>query len=445
MTLTDTRLVGVRLRGTCAPCLGAFALLLVWGMTTPVLAQSDVPITWSAQLRSTAYFYQSELPDSGGQNQSYAPLYEHFDVAAGQLANGRLDLRVSGRFGADLGDDEVIPVEDRLYAAYARVRAPWADARIRVGRQFLQEGTNRHTLDGVWLGFRPLQNWQVHAWAGAEAPVARDFEAGDFGEDGAMGVRVIGRVHRRARVGAWFATRQNGGETTATPIGGELLVTPMPEWRALVRGSFDGESEEFERFDLLTQIAPRRDLPVFTIQYIDRKPVIEASSFFSIFAEDIERVSLLRGSARWEHESGFGGEVEAARSAVDDRSTNRTGAALIVPHARLGIGYTSGDAGEEFRFYGDAHYRFFDALDMSVGAVFADYALIEDAPDDQTRDLVTTFVRARYELMDGVRLRAEYQALENPFFSDDMRVLLGIDLAAGRGATRFGLGAGGEE
>jgi len=443
MTLTDTRSGGVRLRGVRAFCVGVVLLLGASGLLSPAFAQDGAPFTWTAHLRSTAYFYQSETSDGTGEKLSYAPLYEHFDVSAGQLANGRLDFRVSGRFGTDMGDDEVIDVEDKLYIAYANVRAPWADARVRVGRQFLQEGTNRHTLDGVWLGFRPLRDWQVHAWAGGEAPVARNFEASEFGDEAAMGVRVIGRVHRRARVGAWFATRQNGGETTATPIGGELLVTPMPEWRALIRGSFDAESEELERIDALTQIAPGRDLPVFTIQYIDRKPIIEGSSFFSMFADDLERISLLRGTARYEHETGFGGELEFSRSAVDDRSTSRFGLAAIVPHARLGVGLSSGDAGEEFSFYGDAHYRFFHKLDMSVGAVFAEYALIEDAPDDELRDLVTTFVRARYEIVDGLRLRAEYQALENPFFSDDMRVLIGLDLAAGRGTSRFGLGAGG--
>lgn len=445
MTCTDSRRSDVRFREVRALCVGVVLLVSLLGVVPPVAAQDDAPLTWTAHLRSTAYFYQSEVPDGSGQKLNYAPLYEHFDASIGRLADGHLDFRVSGRFATDMADDEAIVTEDKLYVAYANVRAPWADGRVRLGRQFLQEGTNRHTLDGVWLGFQPITNWRVHAWAGGEAPVARNFEASEFGDDGAFGVRVVGRVHRRARVGAWFATRQSGGETTATPLGGELMVAPMPEFRALVRGSFDAESEEMERVDLLTQITPGRDLPVFTIQYVDRKPIIEGSSFFSIFADDLERISLLRGSARYEHASGFGGELEAARSAVDDRSTNRVGLAAIVPHARLGVGFTSGDAGEEFRLYGDAHYRFFHALDVSVGAVFADYALVEDAPDDETRDLVTTFVRARYELTDGVRLRGEFQALENPLFSDDVRILLGLDLMAGRGASRYGLGAGGDQ
>ena len=442
MTCTDARCTGVKLRGNCALRVG----VLLWTMVAvaPAFAQSDVPVSWQAQLRSTAYFYQSEAAETG-EKLSYAPLYEHFDVSVGQLAQGRLDFRVSGRFATDLGEDDVIVTEDHLYAAYANLRVSPFDARIRVGRQFLQEGTNRHTLDGVWLGFRPLRQWQIHAWAGGEAPVTREFEAADFGDDAAYGVRILGRVHARARVSAWFATRQNGGETTSTPLGGELMVTPVRGWRALVRGSFDAEREEFERFDLLTQIAPRRDLPVVTIQYIDRKPVIDGDSFFAIFAEDLERVSLLRGAARYELDNGFGGEIEAARSAVDENSTTRFGVAALAPYLRLGVATTSGDAGENLRWYGDAHYRLLDdALELSAGAVFAEYALVEDAPDDEQRDLVTTFVRARYELRNGVRVRAEFQALENPLFSEDTRVLLGLDLTTGRGTSRFGLGAGGE-
>ena len=130
------------------------------------------------------------------------------------------------------------------------------------------------------------------------------------------------------------------------------------------------------------------------------------------------------------------------------RSTIAARSASVWPRScrtlDVGVAFGSGDAGEDMRFYGDAHYRFFDALDLSAGAVFAEYALVEDAPDDESRDLVTMFLRARYEVMPGLRVRAEFQSLENPLFSDDTRVLLGVDLAAGRGATRFGLGAGGE-
>ena len=442
MTRTDTRSKGVGLREDCAHRVGFVLLALLLVLGPQAQAQDDAPITWSAQLRSTTYLYQDE--NEAGVETDYAPLYENFDVAVGRVASGRLDFRVSGRYATDLADEGAILTEDQLYVAYANLNLNRWQSRVRVGRQFLQEGTNRHTLDGAWISMRPTRDWQVRLWGGAEAPVDRSFEAADFGDDAVFGARVLGRVHPRARVGAWVATRQSGGETTATPIGGEALVNPMRGLRALLRTSYDAENAEFERFDLLTQIAPRRDLPVFTIQYIDRKPIIEGSSFFRIFADDLERISLLRGTARYELESGFGGELLAVRSAVDDRNTNRFGAALLVPHVRVGLALTSGDAGEDVRWYGDARYRFFDRLDLSAGAVFAEYALVEDAPDDQTRDLVTMYARARYELIDGLRLRAEIQSLETPLFSEDTRVLLGLDLMAGRGSTRFGLGAGGE-
>jgi hypothetical protein len=38
---------------------------------------------------------------------------------------------------------------------------------------------------------------------------------------------------------------------------------------------------------------------------------------------------------------------------------------------------------------------------------------------------------------------AEVQSLENPLFSEDVRFLFGLDLFAGGGASRFGLGTGG--
>ena len=71
------------------------------------------------------------------------------------------------------------------------------------------------------------------------------------------------------------------------------------------------------------------------------------------------------------------------------------------------------------------------------------YALMKDAPDDQERDLVTLYLRSLTRLKQGFDVHLELQSLENPLYSTDIRFLVGIDLALGRGASRTGLGTGG--
>jgi hypothetical protein len=406
-----------------------------------VAVADDLPTTWTAHLRSTAYVY--ETVSNSDVESDFAPLYEHFDLSVSQLAKGRLNLRVSGRFGADLADEGAISTEDKLYVGHLGIRLDPMSARLRLGRQFLQEGANRHTLDGVWIGLRPSRRLQVHAWAGGEAPVARNFEASEFGDEAAYGIRLIGRVHPKARISGWFATRQNHGETTATPVGGELVVTPTPWWRGLLRGNYDAEASEFQRFDFLTNLEPFAKGPELTVQYVSRKPIIEAGSYFSRWNEELERVAVLRTELQYERENGFGGELEFFRSSVDDRSTNRFGLAFLAPHVRVGYSVSAGDSGEDSRWYGDVHMTLAHRVDLSAGAVYAEYALLEDAPDADVRELVTAYARARAEIQEGVRLLVELQSLENPFYKEDTRVLIGLDLAAGRGTSRYGVGTGG--
>ena len=407
-------------------------------------AQTASPITWSAQLRSTAYFYQVE--DQTGAKSDFLPFYEHFDLSVGRLAGDRLDFRFSGRFAADAGDEGAVTGEEKFYVGYAGLNFdPW-NTRARVGRQFVQEGMNRHTLDGVWVAMRPSRTWQVHAWGGGEAPVARDYEISDFGDDSVVGARVIGQLHRRARMSAWFATRKSGGETSATPLGGELMWSPSRAVRALMRGNYETEHSEFERFDLLTQIQPRPSHPVLTLQYMDRQPMIATSSYFSRFSEGIERIKVLRTALRYVGDTGIGAEFESFSSWVDDRNTNRVGLALIVPHARVGWSTKTGDAGRDLRFYGDVNQHLGHWLQLAAGATFSEYSLLgdEQETDEATdRELITLFGRARATLKQGVRFTLEVQSLDNPFYSEDVRLLLGLDLAMGRGASKFGWGTGG--
>jgi hypothetical protein len=423
------------------------AACLLLGSTVlggPAAAQEAVPLSWSAQLRSTAYFYQVE--DLTETETDLLPFYEHLDLSVGRLARGRLDLRFSGRFASDLGDEGAVTGEEKFYVGYAAIRLdPWQTS-ARIGRQFLQEGTNRHTLDGVWVAMRPARLWRVHAWAGGEAPAQRDFELSEFGDEAVFGARAVGNVHRRTRVGAWFATRKSHGETAATPVGGEIMWTPSRVLRAHLRGNYETENSELERFDLLTQIAPRPQWPVLTLQFIDRKPMVHAGSYFARFNEAIERVQVLRTALRYEGRSGIGAEFESFSSWIDERNTNRIGLALIVPHARVGWSTKSGDAGKDLRFYGDVNYHFGHWLQLSGGATFSEYSLLgeeQENDEDAERELVTLFGRARVRLTEGVRFMAEAQSLENPFYSEDVRLLLGLDLAMGRGASNFGWGAGG--
>jgi hypothetical protein len=107
------------------------------------------------------------------------------------------------------------------------------------------------------------------------------------------------------------------------------------------------------------------------------------------------------------------------------------------------VGYLSGDGGEQLRVYGDVDWTFAQRLDVAAGATFAEYAVVPDPTEGLTRDLATYYARGELMIIPGVELMSELQVLTNPVYTSDVRVLVGLDLMAGRGASRVGIGSGG--
>ena len=181
---------------------------------------------------------------------------------------------------------------------------------------------------------------------------------------------------------------------------------------------------------------------MFTAQYAGREPYILASSYFARF-KDLARISMARASARYQLANQFGGEIEWYGGFIDSESSNRLGLVFLAPYGRLGYTLLGGFSGEQSRFWGDVWVPLSSWGEISAGAMLETYALFEDAPSDQERDLVTLYARYRMKIAAGIRLTAEVQSLENPQYNDDTRFLLGLDLLMGRGASNFGMGRGG--
>ena len=70
------------------------------GLAGPARADQPTPITWSTQLRSTAYFLQQAEPGET-EVQDRLPFYEQVDAGVGGLLDGKLDMRFSGRYAKD--------------------------------------------------------------------------------------------------------------------------------------------------------------------------------------------------------------------------------------------------------------------------------------------------------------------------------------------------------
>jgi hypothetical protein len=437
--MREARRLGTKAR-TGAALAGILLLTIVCAGPAAARDPATAPVpSWWLHSRSTGYAFQTE--DADGVELDRFGAYQEFDGNLWGLAGGWLSVRASGRFADDLSLAERTTDRSRLYVGHIETR-PGARWTARLGRQFLQEGVTGLTLDGLWFSARPSRKIEARLWAGARAPLDRGFEAGDLGDETAAGARILANPHPMLRVSASGAYRERGGVVASRPVGLEGTLTPLPRLRATGRATYDMEREGWQRAEALVQWQRLPGCPVFSAQIVDRRRAVDAASWFARF-EDIERVRIGRFSIRQELPSGFGGQIEYVGAFVDERTSARIGGAALFPLGCVGYSVRIGDAGEESRWYGDLSWRARPWLRVGGGATFATYALLENAPSSEERDLTTLFARLRFEPRDGTAFFLEAQSLDNPHYEEDIRVLAGLDLTMGRGTGRFGLDRGG--
>lgn len=419
-----------------AGCLTAVCLMLV---TSAGLAATPSAPSWQVRYKATGYSFQNQIRSA--EEVDHRHQYHGLSGSASGLAGGWLTVRGAGRFAGGQPTDINGAEEAKLYTGLLEAQLK-PGMKVLAGRQFVQAGVAGLTLDGVRWNYRPDRAWDLTAFGGARAPSSLAFETDKFDQNTAAGGRVAYRVNPRWRLSASAAYRERDGLIAERPVGAEVVTSAVRHTRLLGRVAYDLEQQRWARVQAQGQWRPSPDAPVVDLQYIDRHPSIDAASWFARFTT-LERIRLARLAVRRELPNRFGGEFEYLGSFVGTRTSSRLGLAVLVPGGRVGYSLRLGHAGEENRFYGELQHWFTDWLQLGGEASLLTYALLEDAPADQERDLTTLAARARIELRPGLRVLAEVQSLDNPYYKEDVRFLVGLDVSMARGSSRLGLDRGG--
>nr|MEE4266482.1 hypothetical protein [Candidatus Krumholzibacteria bacterium] len=387
----------------------------------------------------TGYFHETQTVDTSAERH-----FQAFQTVSGSLsglASGKLVLRGSGRFDNDLAISPHEFQTGRWYSGYAEARLN-PRFKARLGRQFLQSGVSGLTLDGAWLSYRHDHRLSAALWGGARAPVVGDFALGDLSEEKTTGAKVTLRPNPRWRLALSGAYREREGRVAERPVGLEVGTSALPSTRLLARAAYDLEADRWSRVQLQARWQKKPTAPVVNLQWLDRHPSIDAASWFSRFTR-MERIKVARLSVAHTLASRFGGEVEFLGTYVGARTSTRLGLAVLYPLGRVGYSVRLGDAGEESRFYGEMRVQALRWLQLDAQASVLTYALLEDAPADDERELIAMVAGFRADLRPGMRLVGQVQSLDNPYYSQDIRVVLGLDLSMARGPSNLGLGRGG--
>ena len=409
-------------------------------IAVPIAAIADSPpASWQLGYKATGYAYQNAAQD--GTTSDVYQSFHAFSGSASGLAGGLFTVRGAGRFAGGPDTGRVGYQANKISTGILEARLT-PHMKAQAGRQFLQAGVASLTLDGLLVNYRSGRSLDFTAWGGARSPLDLGFEAGTLDQDAAAGGRVVWRPAPTWRVGVSGAYQERLGVVAARPVGAELMSSSVPNTRLFGRVAYDLEQDQWSRVQAQAQWRRGAGSPVIDLQYIDRTPTIDAASWFARFT-DLKRIRLARAAVRYERPSRFGGELEYVGSFVGGLTSSRVGVAALVPGGRVGYSVRLGDAGEENRLYGEFGRDITRHLWLGAEASLLTYALMQDAPADQERDLTTLAARARLALRPGLRVLAEVQSLDNPFYRQDVRFLVGLDVSMARGSSRLGLDRGG--
>ncbi len=430
---------------------GGFLVLLLTGLLlppAPARAQSgqsppafDIADSWYLRSRTTGYSFRT-APPVGQPEEDHFEFYQHFDGAYSGMAHGKLDLRFSMRFADDWAMRANPTTPNRLHVLYLQYHTPWR-GRARLGRLFLQEGVANYTMDGLYLSLKPTRRVRLRAWGGSHSPLDSRWEINSLGQEGTIGARALLMATRCLDLGLSWAYLERGGYTRYQKVGAEAKWAPVRGLNTILRGHYELATEQWDRAELRAWYQPTPSWPQLSLQVLDRRQSVDKNTWWERFLPSLDRIRLARAALRYETDARWGLELSYFGSFVDTFSQTRLDGALIFPYGRLGYSTRLGDAGEESRWFGDLRWKPVGWCDLQGGAMLATYALMKDAPSDEERDLVTLYLRALTRLRQGFDLHLELQSLENPLYSTDVRLLVGIDLALGGGASRTGLGTGG--
>ncbi len=391
-----------------------------------------VPGSWWLDLRTTGYFYESV--DRSDDQQQFHRLQQRLTGSATGLGGGRLSVRVSGSYDEELRFDDRALETTHLYLGYLEAR-PRPGLRLRAGRQYVASGVAALSLDGLWLdwrgGGRGRRN--LTAWAGAHSPLGRNIEWGGLDTDRTAGLRLGLSPARRYDLWLSGAYRERDGRLAERPLSLELRARPVAEAVLRGRAAFDLEADRWQRLEAQARLRPTGNLPSLFIQFVDRRPRVDAGSWFARFARNRRR--LVRGTLEHRLDSGWGGELEYLGSSTKGRSSSRLGGALLASFGRLGYSVRLGDIGEESRIYGEASHRPTRGLQVGASAAFLTYALLDDAPDWDERQWHSYSAWLRARLRRGLDLRAEVQSLDNALYERDIRFLLAVRWSLAGGAA----------
>jgi len=407
----------------------------------PLLFADTAPAA-DLSVSSKTYLRYYERESAGGNEDTFAPLYEYLSADATNLGGmpvafhfygwGRVDLSEesgSGRTSGDLG------------SAYLEYLHPQGNAQMKLGRFFLTEGAAMETLDGAFVKATTPLGLGISLYGGA--PVEQSILDGVKTGSALYGGRVFFAQAGFVELGASYL-KENGtfqeGEDREL-YGGDLWLRVAPSVDLTGQAMYNRSVREMASQRYAVRIVPGATFDIsagyesYTYKGLFQSTLNPAFVFPAL--DNNDKVRTIFGIVDWEFVPGWTLEV-AGKNIQHDKSNpgdaNRGEAGLRYTYndkkdvAGLSAAFTAADRDEnEYReIRGFATYSP-EKIRLALDALMQRYQR-EIRGEKNAYQVVAS---AGYQVLAALQLSGDLTYTKSPNFSKDYAGLLRATLELG--------------
>ena len=420
------------------PAVVAITLLLplLFAGTAPA---ADVSLSSKTYLR----YYERDL--SGGNKDTFAPLYEYLSADAANLGGQPVAFHFYGWGRADMGEPSGSGrMSGEIGSAYMEYLHPQGNAQAKLGRFFLTEGAAMETIDGAFVKATTPVGLGVSFYGGA--PVEYSILNGTRGGSALYGTRVFFVQSGYAEIGASYlrenGTFQEGKEREL--IGGDLWLRVGGPVELSGQATYNRAVREMASQRYAVRIVPGSTFDIsagyesYTYKGLFQSTLNPAFVFPSL--DNNDKVRTIFGIVDWTFVPGWTLEV-AAKNLRHDKSdpgdANRGEVGVRYTYndkkdvAGFSAAFLTADRDEnEYREYrGFATYSP-PKMRLALDALTQQYKK-EPIPGNGKKNTYQVVASAGYQVLDALQLSGDLTYTQSPNYSKDYAGLLRATLELG--------------
>ncbi len=382
-----------------------------------------VPMTRATAINGNIYteFYSFKTEDPG--SQSHLRSLQGFRFNVKDALTPGLSFFGRGRFASDISTKFGTDPDFRVFGAYIQYLSKNRIVLAKAGRQFTYEGLGGFTMDGVKLRVKYQKLFSVTGYAGT-LPGPSFFtydEINGWDDYNVMGGKISINTAKKMKFNVSFMQKQYNKETDAQLAGVDFSYR-KGNFRESARVDYDLQLKRTKLVNYRSRYRCSKGHSI-ALEYRYSQPTFRLSNFFStVKSKPYHQVRL---SPTYKVSPDFNAYSSISFTKFKDENNIRLKLGGIYKGQSGGVVFSDGNGGVKIGVYTAISRQTSEKLSLYARADMFSYKL--DSDEDDYESSVATALGARYELVDNLTSRGEFQVLNNAGFNYDMRFYLRLD------------------